>query len=81
MPGGTEAKETIGAGTVDNRSRQTALARKTTLIRDAILLVESQRPVQMHHTEELSTLDLTKVSLTHREGNALELVLHLHLKL
>lgn len=75
MPGGAQPKEAIGALAIDHRSGQAALPRKATLIRDAVLLIESERAIQMHHTEELASLYLAKVTLAHGEGDTLKLVL------
>lgn len=81
MPGGAQAKKAIGALTVDHRSGQTTLSGKATLVADAILFVEGERTIQVHHTEELSALDLAKVTLAHGEGDTLKLVLRQLLQL
>lgn len=50
------------------------MAGKFTFIRYTILLIEGQRTIEMHHTEEFTTLDFAKMTLTKREGGTNEAI-------
>jgi len=80
IPGGTKPKEAIGALAICDWGGKSPVSWESTLVGDAILLIESQRPIQMDHAKEFPTLHLAKVTLAQSKRDALKLMLRLHLE-